>query len=141
MRLIPSRTRLYAACAVVPMAFLLCASFAQGDEKKPQTAAQKYKNIKVLKNMPADKLGPFMHEINASLGVKCDFCHVIETTADGKHIGWEKDDKRMKDVARKMMILTNDLNAKQKILKKKANCFMCHRGRAEPDTTAPPEKQ
>ena len=37
------------------------------------TAAQKYKNIQVLKDIPADQLIPTMQFISSALGVECDF--------------------------------------------------------------------
>src|ERR1041385_7926026 len=66
------------------------------------TAGQKFKNIKVLNDMPADQLGKAMNIISASLGVKCSFCHVGED--------FEKDDKRAKATARKMMAMTLAIN-------------------------------
>lgn len=120
-------------------AVLLGTSIAQeknsGDQKP--TAAQKYKNIKVLKNVPADQIIPIMHKINDSLGVRCDHCHIVETNAQGQHVGWEKDDKPTKEVARKMMVMTNDLIAHQRVLDKKATCYMCHHGHAQPETIPP----
>lgn len=109
-------------------------------EKKSEKAGKVYKNIQLLKDVPADQIGPIMHKINDSLGVKCDFCHVIETDAAGKHIGWEKDDKPMKGVARKMIILTNSINKREKILGGKATCNMCHHGRPEPEMNPSPGK-
>lgn len=97
-------------------------------EEKPQTAAQKYKNIKVLKDLPAKDLGPLMHQFNDALGVKCDACHVINPD----HTGWEKDDKPMKDAARGMITMLKEMNKKQKALGGKGTCFMCHHGQAEP---------
>lgn len=41
-----------------------------------QTAGQKYKNIRVLKDIPADQLIPSVQFITAALGVECGFCHV-----------------------------------------------------------------
>jgi Photosynthetic reaction centre cytochrome C subunit len=101
---------------------------------KTQTARQRFKNIKVLKNMPADQLLPAMQGINASLGVRCDFCHVVNPD----HTGFERDDKPTKRIARQMMVMTGDLNAHQKILEHKATCYMCHHGHPEPETQAPP---
>ena len=43
---------------------------------RPKTAAETYKNVQVLKDVPADDLIPAMQFITASLGVECDFCHV-----------------------------------------------------------------
>jgi hypothetical protein len=100
---------------------------------RPQTAAQRFKNIKVLKKLPADQLLPAMQGINASLGVRCDFCHVVRPD----RTGFELDDKPMKGVARQMIVLVNDLNGHQKVIDRKATCYMCHHGHAEPETQAP----
>jgi hypothetical protein len=42
------------------------------------TAEKKFKNIKVLRSMPASQMLPVMHLMRTSLGVSCDFCHVTE---------------------------------------------------------------
>src|SRR5690242_4274328 len=61
-------------------------------EKK---AEEQFKNIQTLKGIPADQLIPSMQFISASLGVECDFCHVQGA--------FDKDDKKPKQTARKMM--------------------------------------
>ncbi len=53
-----------------------------------KTAGEYYKNIKVLKEIPASELIPSMQFITASLGVECDFCHVERE--------FDKDDKKPK---------------------------------------------
>src|SRR6201987_5050559 len=63
----------------------------------PQTAEQVYKNIQVLKGVPADQLIPAMQFITASLGVECQFCH--------EEGAFEKDDKKPKQTARKMIAM------------------------------------
>lgn len=42
----------------------------------PKKAEEQFKNIQVLKGIPADQLIPAMQFITASLGVECEFCHV-----------------------------------------------------------------
>jgi hypothetical protein len=121
---------------LAPVALFGVLSLAQerhGAGKKPPTAKEKFKNIQVLKDLPADQLIPTMHAFNNSLGVNCEFCHV--RTAD--HGGWEKDDKPPKAMARKMILMVRDLNAHQKILDNKTTCFMCHHGHPEPEIHAP----
>jgi hypothetical protein len=123
------RAGLFAVGIVGPIALLTGLSLAQDHPgEKGVTAAQKYKNIKVLKSLPADQLIPYMRNYNAALGVKCDFCHVINPD----HSGFEKDDKPTKDAARKMILMTIDLNKKVKVVDGKVTCFMCHHGQAEP---------
>ena len=132
------------AAVAAPFALLCSAQAAQTGDKqadKPVTAGQKFKNVKVLKDLPADQLVPLMHQWNASLGVQCGFCHVVETTASGQHIGWEKDVKPEKAMARKMVLMTMKLNKTEKLLDNGATCYMCHHGHANPERKPPAEAQ
>src|SRR5262249_27021240 len=89
----------------------------------------KAKNLKVLKNLPADQLIPVMQKFNAALGVRCDFCHVINPD----HSGFDLDTKPEKNVARKMILMAQDINKRYTVLDKKGTCFMCHHGHAMPE--------
>jgi hypothetical protein len=53
---------------------------------KTRTTDEAYKNVQVLKGLPADQLIPAMQFITYSLGAECSFCHV-----EG---AFEKDDKK-----------------------------------------------
>jgi len=59
---------------------------AQETPKVPKPAAQQYKNIQALKEIPADQLIPTMQFIGGALGVDCEFCHVEHAM--------DKDDKK-----------------------------------------------
>jgi hypothetical protein len=123
--------------SVLAAGLLLVSSVAQDKKPEKKTAREVYKNIKVLpKELPADQVIPIMHKINDSLGVKCDFCHVVTTDAQGRHVGWEKDDKPEKGMARKMIVMTGELRNKS-FIKDKVTCFMCHHGHAKPEADAP----
>ena len=89
-----------------------------------KTAAQAFKNIQVLKTIPADQLVPTMQFISASLGVECDFCHVEREM--------DKDDKKPKKVARSMMQMMLAINANNFAGERKVSCNTCHRGRLHP---------
>ena len=91
-----------------------------GDKK----AEEQFKNIQVLKGIPADQLIPTMQFITASLGVECDFCHVQGA--------FEKDDKKPKQTARKMMEMMFAINADNFDRDRKVTCYSCHRGSATP---------
>jgi photosynthetic reaction center cytochrome c subunit len=93
------------------------------------TAAEKFKNIQVLKDMPADQLQPSMQYITAALGVSCDFCHVINQ--------FDKDDKRMKQNARQMMRMVNTINERDFEGRNRVDCASCHHGRNTPDRIPP----
>ena len=95
------------------------------------TAAEKYKNIQVLKTIPADQLPNTMQYIAASLGVQCGFCHV--QGPDGWH--FESDDRQAKGTARKMMQMMFAFNAGPNDIT--LTCATCHHGRGEPERTPP----
>lgn len=90
----------------------------------PKTAEQVFKNIQTLKGVPADQLIPTMQFIAASLGVECDFCHVQGA--------FDKDDKKPKQIARKMMEMMFAINADNFDRHRQVTCYSCHRGSARP---------
>jgi photosynthetic reaction center cytochrome c subunit len=70
-----------------------------------------------------------MQFISASLGVECDFCHVA-----GK---FDSDDKRAKQIARKMIAMTLSINKDDFNGRREVTCYSCHRGAHEPMGTPP----
>lgn len=95
----------------------------------PQTAAQHYKNIQVLKNIPADQLIPSMQFITAALGVECEFCHV---EGPDKRLVFDKDDKKKKKTAREMMQMMFAINKNNFEGEREVTCNTCHRGSPHP---------
>ena len=95
-----------------------------GSGSAVKTAAQQYKNIQVLKSIPADQLMPAMQFITASLGVECDFCHVERE--------FDKDDKKEKQTARKMMQMMFAINQNHFEGEREVTCNTCHRGSPHP---------
>ncbi len=91
-------------------------------------AEQQYKNIKVLKGIPADQVIPAMEFIAASLGVECEFCHVRKDHG----LAFEKDEKKPKEIARKMIEMANAINKNNFDGKREVTCYSCHRGAAHP---------
>src|ERR1700689_2536360 len=88
----------------------------------PKMAEQVFKNIQVLKGIPADQVIPGMQFIAASLGVECEFCHVQGA--------FEKDDKKPKQTARKMMEMMFAINKDNFEGHREVTCNSCHRGNA-----------
>ena len=72
---------------------------ANGNQAEPP-AEQVFKNIQVLKGMPASQMKMLMTLISTSVGMRCDQCHVPDA--------YEKDDKRAKQTGRQMIQLTLD---------------------------------
>jgi photosynthetic reaction center cytochrome c subunit len=106
------------------------ATHAQTSAQAPTTAAgpkkaeEQFKNIQVLKGIPAEQLVPTMQFIAASLGVQCDFCHVQNA--------FEKDDKKPKQTARKMMDMMFAINKDNFEAHRAVTCNSCHNGSALP---------
>src|SRR5215831_17330810 len=97
---------------------------SQETSSPPKTAAQQFKNIQVLKDIPADQLVPTMQFISGSLGVDCEFCHVERAM--------DKDDKEEKKTARKMMTMQLALNKNHFNNEVEVTCYSCHRGSLRP---------
>jgi photosynthetic reaction center cytochrome c subunit len=90
-------------------------------------AEEAYKNIQVLKGAPADQLMPAMQFISASLGVQCDYCHEMGS--------FDKDDKKPKQIARKMMEMMFAINKNNFEGHREVTCYSCHRGAVKPLST------
>ncbi len=87
-------------------------------------AEQAYKNIQVLKGIPSDELIPSMQFISASLGVECGFCHVEHH--------FDQDDKKPKQIARKMIQMEMAINQGHFDGTQAVTCNTCHRGSRVP---------
>jgi len=93
----------------------------------PKLAEEEYKNIQVLKGIPAEQLIPTMQFIAASLGVECEHCHVEHAN--------DKDDKKPKLIARKMMTMMMAINKENFEGHREVTCYSCHRGSLKPVAT------
>jgi photosynthetic reaction center cytochrome c subunit len=89
-----------------------------------KTAEQAFKNIQVLKGVPAEQVVPAMQFIAASLGVECEFCHVQNE--------FDKDDKKNKTTARKMIQMQLAINKDHFEGHQDVTCNSCHRGSHSP---------
>ena len=103
-------------------AFILAAN-AQ-EQPAPKTAAQQFKNIQILKDIPADQIIPTMQFISGALGVDCEFCHVEHAN--------DKDDKKEKQSARKMIEMELAINKSHFKNEIEVTCYTCHRGSPHP---------
>lgn len=85
-----------------------------------------FHNIQVFRGLPQSELLPVMHFMRASLGVRCDHCHVAEN-----EMYW-KDEKPAKTTARQMIRMVDDINNKNFGGKPVVTCNSCHRGNVIP---------
>ena len=97
------------------------------DNDTPSSPAEKaYKNIQVLKGLPANQVLLVMKSFTEGLGVKCGYCHSSVEAP-------EKDDKPTKGTARKMLQMVREIN-KNYPTEGNVTCFTCHRGSAQPSS-------
>ncbi len=94
-----------------------------GEEKK---AEEVYKNIKVLKGMPASEVMPSMKFMCASLKVDCEFCH--------KEDDFASDEVHEKEAARHMILMQKDINDKNFRGRTEVTCNTCHNGNTHPQS-------
>lgn len=93
-----------------------------------QTAGQYYKNVTVLKDIPAADLIPAMQYIRSALGADCEYCHATDRSSD---------EKEAKKTARMMMSMVLKINADNFKGGNNVECFSCHQGSTNV-ATAPP---
>jgi photosynthetic reaction center cytochrome c subunit len=129
------------------LAWLTCAALAGGQAvpaQKPLMAEDVFKNVQVLKGIPADEFMGTMSVFSAALGESCETCH------DGKD-GWASyalDTIPKKRTARRMVTMMAAINQANFGGRQAVTCFTCHRGADRPRITpsltevygeAPPE--
>jgi hypothetical protein len=100
----------------------------KGRENEPVETV--FKNIQVLKGLPAGRLLDTMRGVSAALGTNCKKCHDTENFAS--------DDKDDKKIARAMIQMTKGIN--EQYLKTMpgldqdatVSCYTCHHGKSHP---------
>jgi len=90
-------------------------------------APEKYKDIQVLKDVPADQLDVTMRYFVAATGLNCSNCHVRDQATG---VFTYESDTRAKTTARNMIKLVQTVNAGD--FGARINCGTCHQGRNQP---------
>jgi hypothetical protein len=103
-------------------------SLSAQDKAKGKGKGGPPQNVKVLD--PTSDIRATMQTFTAGLGVMCTFCHVQGD--------FPSDANPKKEMARMMITMAKDINAKFPDGKVHVTCFTCHRGANEP-LTAPPQ--
>lgn len=120
------------------VASLVATFVASGASAAEKTAEQQFKNIQVLKGMPASQLDPTMDVMATALGVECAHCHVMG--GRGQPPQMDKDDKQAKRTARKMVVMMQKINHDFFGGDQVVTCATCHNGHAEPRNVPPLER-
>jgi hypothetical protein len=111
---------------VVSLLLVMSLTLSAQDEKKKANPFASPKNLKVL---PAQGLQPTMAAFRVGLGVMCTYCHMLPDFAS--------DENPKKEIARGMIKMVIEINAKFPDGKPHVSCYTCHRGAEEP-IMAPP---
>ena len=102
-------------------------------EPQDKPVEQVRKNIKVLTGLPDSQLIPVMNFMSASLGRRCNFCHITDKGRDG----FALDDKPEKNTAREMIKMVMGLHKQNFPGASEISCFTCHRGQQHPVNVPP----
>jgi len=111
--------------------------FIKGRENEP--AEKVFKNIQLLKGVPAARFLDAMEGFTHALGTKCKECHDTENFAS--------DDKTEKKIARGMVQMTKGIN--EQFIKTMpgmdkdafVSCYTCHHGKTHPAGRPEEEKK
>jgi hypothetical protein len=116
--------------------------------RNPDGKQEGYKNLKILpKDISKDSLDHVMHFFTRSLGVHCDFCHAKSKDPNQRWPDFASDDKPEKEIARKMMTMSSEINLKYFNWMNSTmadtihavTCVTCHHGTPHPENVTAPE--
>jgi hypothetical protein len=99
-------------------------AYGQTPAATAKTAGEAMKNVHVMTDVPAKEWNDTMWFMSTSLGVGCDHCHMGQA--------YEKDDRKAKQTARSMILMTREINAKNFGGRLVVTCNSCHQGSLKP---------
>jgi hypothetical protein len=120
---------------------------AAADAASTQRASYpKPTNLKVLpKDISGEDIDKLMHRYKQDLGVPCGYCH--EENAQTKQIDFASDENPVKETARFMIKMNNDINTKylaqlgDRRYADPFTCGNCHQGQVDPPTFEPKQQR
>jgi Photosynthetic reaction centre cytochrome C subunit len=103
-------------------------------------------NLKVLpRDISGDEIDKLMHRYKQDLGVPCGYCH--EENPQTKQIDYASDENPIKETARFMIKMNEDLNTKylaqlgDRRYAEPLTCGNCHQGQVQPPTFEPKQER
>jgi len=96
---------------------------------KPLMAEDVFTNVQLLRGIPVDEFMDTMGMFAAATGLNCTDCHVQESGGN-----WARyaDDVGLKQTARRMIVMVNNLNRSSFGGRRVVTCYTCHRGLRRP---------
>jgi len=96
-------------------------------------------NVRVIpRSTPVLQVIGTMRNFAGDLGVRCQFCHIGEEGLPLERFDFSTDQKRTKQVARQMMLMTQEINRRLDTIPERPDsgvrvtCATCHRGTSRP---------
>lgn len=117
------------------IACLMVSSFARAQaprpngEQKPLMAEDVFKNVQLLKGIPAKEFMDTMGFFSAATGLNCIDCHDPEGASS---LAAYAIDTPLKQTARKMILMVNMLNKSNFGGEQSVTCYTCHRATDRP---------
>ncbi len=118
--------------AVPALVWLAAVPVAAPQAPKSQMSEVIFKNIQVLKGIPADDFLGTMGIMSAAVGFDCSECH---NNAGTDKVNWAADDNPKKLIARRMTTMVAKINKENFGSRQPVTCWSCHHGRDRPSTT------
>jgi len=98
-------------------------------QPRPQMAEEVFKNVQVLKGIPVDEFMDTMGMFSAALSLNCIDCHTAESVGT-----WDRfaDETPLKQTARRMVQMVNEINRANFKGVRSVTCYTCHHGDLRP---------
>jgi hypothetical protein len=98
-------------------------------QPRPQMAEEVFKNVQVLKGIPVDEFMDTMGMFSAALSLNCIDCHTAESVGT-----WDRfaDETPLKQTARRMVQMVNEINRANFKGVRSVTCYSCHHGDLRP---------
>ena len=102
---------------------------AAQQQPRPQMAEEVFKNVQVLKGIPVDEFMDTMGMFSAALSLNCIDCHTAESVGT-----WDRfaDETPLKQTARRMVQMVNEINRVSFKGVRSVTCYTCHHGDLRP---------
>jgi hypothetical protein len=104
----------------------------QAPSPPPPMAEEVFKNIQVLKGIPVDQFLGAMGVIASATSRGCSECHLQDGPNDWTRYAI---DTPMKQVTRRMILMTREINRTHFGGRQAITCYSCHRGTHQPRVT------
>ena len=92
-------------------------------------ASEQFENLRILSDLEPDELRQTMQLFVTALGAECTDCHVTDD--------WANDSKELKQRARVMLAMVDEIGTELFSELGKPTCWTCHRGDRKPEFLRP----